>query len=293
MGRRHDILHAFCFAMISICAKFADEMKITKSRYILSFFAVTLVLALVRCVFPSVAGDKSAENVAPRPVPAVDSTAADAVAQSATDPCVGISGKRTCFFEADGTPVKNRIYSVPGFSATFPDQNDVQLEAAKRHGVKPVADSRDAEHRKSELVYVGSNAYFHVDRLRNSIPYLVPRASVLLQDIGSSFFDSLQIKGIPLHQLIVTSVLRSKADVETLRGKNGNATQNSCHLYGTTFDVCYNRYKTVEPPGERRRAVRNDTLKWVLAEVLRDMRESGRCYVKYEVKQGCFHITVR
>lgn len=38
--------------------------------------------------------------------------------------------------------------------------------------------------------------------------------------------------------------------------------------------------------------VRNDTLKWVLSEVLRDFREQGRCYVKYEVKQGCFHMTV-
>ena len=37
----------------------------------------------------------------------------------------------------------------------------------------------------------------------------------------------------------------------------------------------------------------NDTLKWVLSEVLRDMREEGRCYIKYEVKQGCFHMTVR
>jgi hypothetical protein len=39
--------------------------------------------------------------------------------------------------------------------------------------------------------------------------------------------------------------------------------------------------------------VRNDTLKWVLSEVLRDMREQKRCYIKYEVKQGCFHMTVR
>jgi len=41
------------------------------------------------------------------------------------------------------------------------------------------------------------------------------------------------------------------------------------------------------------REVRNDTLKWVLSEVLRDMRQNGRCYIKYEVKQGCFHLTVR
>jgi hypothetical protein len=36
-----------------------------------------------------------------------------------------------------------------------------------------------------------------------------------------------------------------------------------------------------------------DTLKLVLSEVLRDLRESEACYVKYELKQGCFHITAR
>lgn len=200
----------------------------------------------------------------------------------------------TRFFNPDGSVAKHRIYSVPHFGNTFPDQNDVQLEAAKKHGVKPVHNREDAEHRKKELVYVGSNPYFYVDRLNNSIPYLVPRASVLLHDIGRSFFDSLQVKGIPLHKIIVTSVLRTKADVEKLRSKNGNATQNSCHLYGTTFDVCYNRYKTVEDPdGPRRRQVRNDTLKWVLSEVLNDARKQNKCLVKYEVKQGCFHITVK
>ena len=48
-----------------------------------------------------------------------------------------------------------------------------------------------------------------------------------------------------------------------------------------------------DPEGPARRVVRNDTLKYVLSEVLRDMREQGRCYIKYEVKQGCFHMTVR
>lgn len=114
-----------------------------------------------------------------------------------------------------------------------------------------------------------------------------------MQDIGRAYFDSLYIKGIPLHQIIVTSVLRTKEDVRKLRTRNGNATENSCHLYGTTFDICYNRYKTIEDPdGPERRPVRNDTLKWVLSEVLRDFRERGRCYIKYEVKQGCFHLTV-
>lgn len=130
--------------------------------------------------------------------------------------------------------------------------------------------------------------------MNRSIPYLVPRAAVLLNDIGRAFFDSLQMKQVALHKVIVTSVLRTKDDVEKLRNYNKNATENSCHLYGTTFDICYNRYKTVQDPdGHKRRQVQNDTLKWVLSEVLNDMRRNGRCYVKYEVKQGCYHITVR
>ena len=32
-----------------------------------------------------------------------------------------------------------------------------------------------------------------------------------------AYFDSLQIKGIPLHKIIVTSILRTKDDVAKLR----------------------------------------------------------------------------
>jgi len=31
----------------------------------------------------------------------------------------------------------------------------------------------------------------------------------------------------------------------------------------------------------------------VLSEVLRDLRKAEKCYIKYELKQGCFHITTR
>ena len=182
---------------------------------------------------------------------------------------------------------KNRILSVASYKDAFPDGQDVQIQAANKWGVKPVKNRENAEKRKKELVYIGESPYYHVDNLKSSIPYLVPRAAALLQDIGQSFYDSLYMKGVPLNRLIVTSVLRSMDDVARLQRHNQNATENSCHLYGTTFDICYNRYDAVEQP------VRNDTLKWVLSEVLRDKRKEHRCYIKYEVKQGCFHITVR
>ena len=257
-------------------------MKLTKKRYLIGFTGAVLVLAGVRAAFPQVA--ESNANV---------SSEVSAPGNGDAEMDVPAGGP------AEVKPIghiskKHRILSVPNFKACFPDTQAVQLSAAMKYGVKRVKNREDAEKRKNELVYVGANPYYHIDPLYSSIPYLVPRAAVLLQDIGQAFFDSLYVKGIPLHRPIVTSVLRSEADVVKLRRHNGNATENSCHLYGTTFDICYNRYETVENPnGPARRAVRNDSLKYVLSEVLRDMREQGRCYIKYEVKQGCFHMTVR
>ena len=279
---------------------------------------VVLLLALVRLVFPSVAEPRLAKNEKGQDSAEVDSlnggsaASSEEVSSTSDDassstlvaeglkkdelsaaPDTAMAGMASIFFDKDGKEVKHRIFSVPHFGNTFPDQQDVQILAANRHGVAPVQNREEAEHSKGKLVYVGSNPFFYVDKLNNSIPYLVPKASVLLQDIGRAYFDSLQIKGIPLHKIIVTSILRTKDDVAKLRTRNGNATENSCHLYGTTFDICYNRYKQIQTKDQPRRQVQNDTLKWVFSEVLRDFREKNRCYIKYEVHQGCFHITVR
>ena len=245
--------------------------------------AVVLLLACIRWTFPQIAAARTVEAGVRS-----ENTQAQPKIVNRTREALGSSKKSV------NRKSYHKIRSVPNYAVAFPDTNGLQLTAANLWGVTPVANREDAESRKRELVYVGANPYFHVDPLYSSIPYLVPRAAVLLQDIGQAFFDSLYVKGVPLHKIIVTSVLRSQEDVAKLRRRNGNATENSCHLYGTTFDICYNRYKTVEnPDGPRRREVRNDTLKWVLSEVLRDLREQDRCYIKYEVKQGCFHMTVR
>ena len=286
--------NTFCY----LCRKFL-VMKISKNRYLQGFLVVVLLLALVRVIFPSVAEPRLTAHSDGKDSTAIDSLRGDLMASAGAQdelsvtPDTASDGSFSIFFDKNGKEVKHRIFSVPHFGNTFPDQQNVQIVAASRHGVAPVQNREEAEHSKGKLVYVGSNPFFYVDKLNNSIPYLVPRASVLLQDIGRAYFDSLQIKGIPLHKIIVTSILRTKDDVSKLRTRNGNATENSCHLYGTTFDVCYNRYKQIQTEKQPRRQVQNDTLKWVFSEVLRDFREKNRCYIKYEVKQGCFHITVR
>lgn len=298
-------------------------IKITKNNYLAAFAAIVCLLALVRCIHPQIAEpaqqataaveeerteedvqavemDKNAEKgknteagITADAEKASEAEKVTAPQEKEVTPVVEKSVVPSKFMLTDGSLVKHPIYSVPRYLEAFPDSQPVQEKAAARWGVKPVNNREDAEARKKELVYMGSSPYYHVDVLHRSVPYLVPRAAVLLSDIGRAYYDSLQIKGVPLHQFIVTSVLRTKEDVAKLRNYNRNATENSCHLYGTTFDICYNRYKTVQPPGEKRRMVQNDTLKWVLAEVLNDMRKQGRCYIKYEVKQSCFHITTR
>lgn len=189
----------------------------------------------------------------------------------------------------------HRVLGVHSYEESFPDVQDVQIVAARRWGVKPVQNRQAAERRKQDLVYVGANPYYCVDRsMRQSIPYLVPRASDLLQQIGKNFIDSLYVKNIPLHRIIVSSVLRTEDDVARLRQYNGNANEQSCHRFGTTFDIKYVFYDAVRPSdGSPCVYVSDAILKPVLAEVLRDLRLQGRCYVKHERKQSCFHITVR
>lgn len=193
---------------------------------------------------------------------------------------------------ADGRQVKNRVTSVSRFETAFPDFNDVQLATASRLGISQIADREEARRRMGDLVYIGDNPFYAVQPLHQSIPYLVPRAATLLNEIARAFSDSLATKGYPPYKLLVTSVLRTREDVERLRRFNRNASENSCHQYGTTFDISYNRFLMVKENGEGE--IRWVTvLKSILAEVLEDQRGLGTCYVKYEVHQSCFHITAR
>ena len=274
-------------------------MKVSKKAYLHVFTIIVLALGLLRLT-TDIDEPKSPEEIAMADSLAVVNEASEAEEEEANkeeDAEEATPQQQTLNTQASLPPdtrTHHKIFSVPDYDKAFPDSQSVQIAAAQKYGVKPVQDDKDAENRKDELVYIGSSPWYHVDRLSSSSPYLVPRAAVLLQDIGRAFYDSLDAKGVPLHKIITTSVLRTKANVQKLRTRNINATENSCHLYGTTMDICYNRYKTVQDPkGPKRREVTNDTLKWILCEVLRDMRQQGRCYVKYEKKQGCFHLTTR
>ena len=194
-------------------------------------------------------------------------------------------------------PIENhpkRIYDVK-FAREFNDMNEVQLRMAQAIGVPPVEDRKAAEKLKDKLVRLEDTDTYVVDSLTHSIPYLIPEAKALLDLIGRNFQDSLASKGLNPNKLVITSVLRTEADVARLRRRNLNASENSTHRYGTTFDLSYWRYvKIPELRGRPYEDVPPEYLRATLSQVLKDIHDQGNlCYIKYERKQNCFHITVR
>lgn len=184
---------------------------------------------------------------------------------------------------------QSKVWSYP---ECFPDSNSLQLSVAEKWGVRPMAKREEVyvEINQNQINSIMSSPYYVVDDLTHSMPYLVPRAQLLLNTIGINFVDSLASKGMKLHIPIVTSALRTSDDIKSLQRGNRNSVSNSCHCYGTTIDITYNRFASLD---HKKVSSYDDKMKKVLAEVLFDLRMEGKCYVKYERKQSCFHLTVR
>lgn len=264
-------------------------------KHFLSIFAIAVLsLWVIKCANPAITLPRAHTEDAPAPTASTPPADSIALHQAHVDSLLLRPRPALRLTDPQGNPVANRVTSVRSFDEAFPDMNDVQLATAQRNGVSSIADREEAMNRKKDLVYIGDNPFYHVNRLTHSIPYLVPRAATLLTEISRAFVDSLASKGLPFHKVVVTSVLRTRNDVERLRRINHNASENSCHQYGTTFDIAYNQFIRVQDPdGPEQPQTWGVTLKSVLAEVLEDQRLAGTCYVKYERKQACFHITAR
>lgn len=256
--------------------------KLTKNIYQRlfqpGFFLTVVVLALLRLACPGVAGGLSLN-------PEDE--------QARLDSLVAVHQliDRQPRAQRVDTVVGGKAHRVAGgfnYEECFPDSQAVQVASAELLGVSPVQNREEAEQRMDELVYIGSCPYFELRDLTMSVPYLVPSAALLLQDIGRNFMDSVYSKNLPPCKPYVTSVTRSKDDVSKLQKNNKNATTNSCHLRGTTFDVSYVRYYR-----EGKEDTWDDRYRRIMAEVLQDLRNDKRCWVKYERHQPVFHITVR
>ena len=134
---------------------------------------------------------------------------------------------------------------------------------------------------------VESDSLIMVNKLYHSVPYLVQEAYYLLHDISLDFARRLKFMDIPRHRLIVTSLTRTEEQRAALQKVNSNASKNSAHCYGTTFDISWSRFDPIEG-----KEVSDAILKKHLAAIIKQYQQAGRCYVKHERRQACFHITV-
>lgn len=182
---------------------------------------------------------------------------------------------------------RTRFRGLGRLAEVFNDSNKYQYAAGERIGIRPISSLAEAYYLRRPLVKIESCDVYHVDTLTHSVPYLVPEAASLLKTIGRNFQDSLSKRGITGHTMRVTSVLRTAQSVKRLRRVNRNATDSSTHKLGTTFDISYARF---DHDGHSPRHS-DEELKYVLAEVLRDLRSQRKCLVKFERKSPCFHIT--
>ena len=204
------------------------------------------------------------------------------------------SPRNTYCYHSNKRSKKFRFGSTAEYRKGFPDLNDIQLNTAKRIGISSCQNRQNAIEKLDSLVYIGENPFYVIDNLSHSIPYLIPRAARLLDEITRSFLDSLAVRNLPPYKLFVTSVLRTSDDIKKLKRVNVNASENSCHQHGTTFDISYNKYfKVTDPNDTTHNKAYPPELKQILAEVIDDLRKRGACFVKYEQKQSCFHITTR
>lgn len=189
----------------------------------------------------------------------------------------------------DAGCVRLKLRPIGPLRPLFNDSNAVQLAAARAIGIRPVETMADAWRTTRPLLPVRSCAEYYIDELKHSYAFLVPEAAALLHDIGAAFNDSLAARGGGAYRLKVTSLLRTPATVSRLRRVNRNATAESTHTFGTTFDISYSRFICDSDSLPRT----FEDLKNLLGEVLLDMKKQGRCYVKMERRQACFHITAR
>lgn len=195
--------------------------------------------------------------------------------------------------DVDGTgasQAREIIYytKLMSYGKVFDDINETHLEKAQAVGLKKIPEKRD-DIDANLLVKVENTDYLEIDDLRYSVPYLTANAARVLNHIAKAFNDSLQRKQFPVYKLVVTSILRTEEDVTRLRKSgNPNASDNSSHCYGTTFDISHSRYYREVETDE---FMQPYELTKVLAEVLRDEKNAGRILVKYEKKEHCFHIT--
>ncbi len=179
----------------------------------------------------------------------------------------------------------------------YSDLNKIHLKYAKANGIPGFKTDRELRENikkyvsKGELVKIENSNFYVVDKLTHSHAYLTPNASKLLDEIGKRFHKKLEENNLGKSYFQVTSLLRTGESQKRLGKSNSNASSNSSHLYGTTFDITYARVFR-KPKLSKDFEVADGPAIKLLSEAIGELRKENRCVVVTERRERCFHITV-
>lgn len=179
----------------------------------------------------------------------------------------------------------------------YKDLNALHLKHAKAQGISAFKTDKDFLEnsrrlvREGKLVHIENPVYYAVKKLTHSHPYLTPQAADLLDDIGKRFHKKLNEDNLGKCYFQVSSLLRTAESQKRLSRSNTNASSNSSHLYGTTFDISYQKVIKKPLPWKSAEVIDGPAMK-LLSETIGELRKEGRLVVVTERKEACFHITV-
>jgi hypothetical protein len=190
--------------------------------------------------------------------------------------------------------------TISGYSGVdrFIDRNPVHLKYAKANGISPLGSGKSLNEkleeliRRERLVKVSETKYYTINKLTHSHPYLVPKAKKLLDLIGIRFQKKLTDHQKEKYLFKVTSLLRTQESQRQLRHSNDNATTQSAHLYGTTFDITYKSLAKRNLLGKKKTVSDGEAIR-LLSEAIRELQKERKLVVITERNEACFHITVR
>ena len=164
----------------------------------------------------------------------------------------------------------------------FDDSVGKHAKSYRWDGIKAKGSMDELEklHKAGILEEIKTNAYFEVEDLTYSVPYLLPIGEKFLTALGERYHEKCDAAGIKYVPFVVTSLTRSTKSVKKLRRGNRNAIENSAHLKGKTLDISYRKFEN------------NQKQLNLFVDALYELKQEGWCFVKYE-RTGCLHITAR
>jgi hypothetical protein len=144
--------------------------------------------------------------------------------------------------------------------------------------------------RGGELFRIRDGRGYEVEGLSYSYPYLTKEGKALLREIGKRFRKKVSSTRLRGSDFKITSMTRTTEILTRLRKFNSNASVNSPHFYGNTFDISYVRFSS---PKWFITDCDKYFLKEALAQIIWQLRDEKKCWATYEIKQGCFHVVAR